>query len=65
MRFLFFLFLFFPLPTMAALPIVVATTFKDLIIDFGLLLALAWPLIALIVASFWIIKAFKRIVFSV
>lgn len=57
-------FLFLSLSVFAALPPEVTTAFTTLTTDFNALVALAWPLIALIVSAFWIIKAFKRIVFS-
>jgi hypothetical protein len=56
--------LIFSFPVYAALPIIVATTIKDLQIDFGALLDLGWPLIAVVISAFWIIRLFKRVVFS-
>jgi len=60
---LFFLLLLLPISSFA-LPIEIQFAIEDITFDFEDLMALAWPLIVLVVSAFWIIKVFKRFIFS-
>lgn len=57
-------FLFLAVQAQAALHAAVATTFTAITTDFQALMDLAWPLIAVVVSAFWIIRSFKKVVFS-
>jgi hypothetical protein len=66
MRVYFFLLsLLWSLPVYAGLNAGVQFTFEMLTDDFDDLLTYAWPVIAVVVSAFVIIKAFKRVIFSI